>query len=95
MSIKIDDIVAGDMVGSKVIHSTTHIGLFNYTGFARHIFRAIVLSKHPLSATRLLRIVTRKLRFDLYKYCGKVSFYKSTLIYGVRVLFVKIVWARY
>lgn len=107
-SIRIEDLKDEDASGDcRIVEGDTYLGLFNYSTRTKHgrlivnksflsrIFRTIVISKHPLHRTRLFRIVTGKLRLDLYNYCSGFSFCKGELIYGVHILFLRLKWARY
>ncbi|KKN72621.1 hypothetical protein LCGC14_0408630 [marine sediment metagenome] len=103
MAQSIDTITLEDVDGCKLIESSTHIGLFNFSlahdnklkHRMRRLLKTVVVSKHPLSKTRLLLIRTGRLGVQLYNYSPQFSFYKSKFIYGIHVLLVRLTWNRF
>ncbi len=92
-----------EVVGCRLIESSTHIGLFNFSSThgnklkrgLRRLFKTIVVSKYPLSKTRLLLIRVGKLGIKLYNYNPQFSFHKNDTIYGIHLLFLRLTWNRF
>ncbi len=98
-----DTIALDEVDGCKLIESSTHIGMFNFSLThnnrlkcrLRRLFKTIVVSKHPLSKTRLLLIRVGRLGMKLYNYSPQFSFHKSDTIYGIHLLFLRLTWNRF
>ena len=94
-TIRIEDAVTSDMEGVKVITSHSYAGVFDYR-MRRFFVSSVIFSRHPLSGrTRLLRINTRKFNVSLYNYCSGFSTHRTEKVYGVHVLFLRLVWYKW
>lgn len=99
--LNIYDATTASMENIKILSSKSHIGLFNFSLDSNNsirklrLFKRIVISKHPLTRTRLLLVSIGKLTVKLYNYGSAFSLHKSNSIYGVHVLFMRLIWNRF